>query len=441
MSLLKRVRRYAARHAMWRPQTRVLAAVSGGSDSLAMLVLLRDLQLCAELDLAGVVHVNHQLRPQADDDEAFCRAVCERLGVQFFSSRVDVAALARTAKQSIELAGRSARRTVFDETLRTVAADVVATAHTENDQAETVLMRLMRGAGLRGLSGIGPVSRRRIRPLLFATRGELRAELDARGETWREDETNADLRHHRNRVRHELIPYLERHFNPTVSTALAGAADAMRTDNEWLEAMAAAASTHVIERLEGEVLLDAPAFRNLPEAVQRRVALHAVATRRPQAATRRDVAALLTRMEHFAGKRVLVHRSRRASASFRLDLPVPGEVRTDAGWVIEARSFDLPQDQRSGRDIAQIDAAGVRGGLLVRSRRPGDWLRPVGLGGRKKLQDLFVDRKVPRLERDTVPIVTDAEGRIVWVAGHAVAEEFRVTERTKGVIILDLRRI
>jgi tRNA(Ile)-lysidine synthase len=445
---------------MWSADTRVVAAISGGSDSVAMLLLLHELHTGGELRLQAIAHLNHQIRSDADADEAFCRSLAERLGVSCTSARVDVPALARTRKQSLELAGRIERHRFLDEVRHQAGAECIATAHTEDDQAETVLLRLTRGAGKRGLAAIAPRGHRRIRPVLCATRAELRRLLTDRGEAWRDDLTNIDLRHRRNRVRLELLPYLERHFNPSIRHALARLADIERADDELLARFAAAATPGLVTREDGRVVIDAAGVLALPEALARRVVIHALAVS-GNAASHRDVQTVLDvagdqmpaadlspgRAEHFSGKVVLVSKTDgsapawSAGQPFCFELPVPGAIQTADGWQIEARSFDRPQRRDPHPDVAQIDAAAVSEGLLVRNRRPGDRLRPVGLGGSKKVQDVLVDRKVVRHERDSVPIVTDIQGRIVWVAGQVLSEAFRVTDDTKGVIILNLRRI
>jgi tRNA(Ile)-lysidine synthase len=473
MSLHDRVRRFARDHSLWDGDTRVLAAASGGSDSIAMLLLLHDLHSRSEVRLDAVAHLNHAIRAEADADEAFCRDLAHDLGIPFVSSRVDVPALARRRRQSIEVAARGARRRFLDEVMQSRGADRIATAHTQDDQAETVLLRLLRGAGRRGLGAIAPSRGRLIRPVLWATRQELRRELERRGQRWREDSTNADVNHPRNRVRHELLPYLERHFNPAVRASLARTADLARSDEELLARHAAAAAVHVVQVTDGSARLDLPALARLPGAVARRVVLNALSAVRPQtsgalghveavldvAAGRRggaDIAGL--RVEHSRESVVLVRRDPRGSvpARFQADLPIPGEVRLPGiGIVIQAEgpfatdavgpggaAGDLGSTAgRLERGDVLVAADGLGPTLIVRSRQPGDRLRPLGLGGSKKLQDLLVDRKVDRRERDNVPIVTDTSGRIVWVAGHAIGEEFRVTDRTNAVIILKLRRI
>ena len=443
---------------MWQRDTRLIAAVSGGSDSVAMLRLLHDLHCQGELRLDAVVHLNHRIRPDSDADEAFCAAVAAQLGLVFVSSRVDVPARAREARQSLEVAARVARRTFLDNLKQARGADRIATAHTADDQAETLLLRLLRGAGQRGLSAIAPARGSRVRPLLWATRGDLRRELEHRGQLWREDATNSDLMNPRNRVRHELLPYLERHFNPSARRALARLADAARADDALLERAGAMTASAAVRNDPRGVHLEKAVLDSLPEAIARRVSQHALVAAGLSAPTVEDVTAVLdvargersaadlrrVRVEPFREFVVLVPRgATRAPEPFRFELTVPGEVQLhDAGWILEAAGpFGHPQPQPLTKEVAHIDAATVGGGLVVRSWQAGDRMRPTGLGGTKKVQDILVDRKVRRMDRGAVPIVTDTSGRIVWVAGHVLGEAFRVTEGTKAVIILNLRRI
>ena len=443
---------------MWRRDTRVIAAVSGGSDSVAMLRLLHDLHCQGELRLDAVAHLNHRIRPDSDADEAFCAAVAAQLGSAFVSLRLDVPARARETRQSLEVAGRAARRAFLDNLKQARGADRIATAHTEDDQAETLLLRLLRGTGQRGLAAIAPARGSRVRPLLWATRAELRRELERRGQRWREDATNTDRTNPRNRVRHELLPYLERHFNPSARRALARLADAARADDDLLARAGAMSASAAVRRDPHGVHLERAVLDGLPEAIARRVAQYALVAAGLSAPSVEDVAAVLDiargersaadlrklHVEPFRGFVVLVPRgATRAPEPFRFELTGPGEVQLhDAGWILEAAGpFGHPQPQSVTKEVAHIDAATVGGGLVVRSRQAGDRMRPAGLGGTKKVQDVLVDRKVPRNERDGIPIVTDTGGRIVWVAGHVVGEAFRVTEGTKAVIILKLRRI
>jgi tRNA(Ile)-lysidine synthase len=473
VTLLDRIRRFARDQRLWQSHTRIIAAVSGGSDSVGMLLLLHDLHQRGDLVLVSVAHLNHGIRQEAGADEAFCRVLAERLDLPFVSSTVDVPSLGRERHQSIEVAGRLERRRILEAVRHSHNADVIATGHTEDDQAETVILRLVRGTGRRGLSGIAPSRGRLVRPVLAVTRGELRDELRRRGQSWRDDDTNLDLTNPRNRVRHEVLPYLARHFNPAVRRSLARVAGLARSDETLLARQSAAAAVHVVRLADDSARLDRLALTTLPEAVARRVVLFALGAVRPDtvgalehvnlvlevAAGRRRSADLPgVAVEHSGESVVLVRKDlRRAPAApFQADLPIPGEVRLlEAGVVLEAEGpyavgdpclaapllVDSTDPGPINRGTVHIAADQLGSALVVRSRRPGDRLRPLGLGGRKKVQDLLVDRKVSRSERDRVPIVTDADGRIVWVAGHAIGEEFRVTDRTNAVIILKLRHI
>ena len=462
MSLLSRVSRFAARHSMWRPDTRVVAAVSGGSDSVGLLFLLHGLHTRGDVVLDAVAHLNHQIRPEADADERFCAELATRLKVPFIAAHIDVPARALAEKRSREVAAREARRAFLTQVADERGANAVATAHTQDDQAETLLLRIARGTGLRGLGGIAPVHGGRIRPLLELSRAELQQELRHRGEPWREDATNADLSNPRNRVRHELLPYLQQHFNPSVVRSLTRLADLARTDDVWMAEAAASAAKQVVTVAAGEVRLDCRALQALPGALARRVVQHALETVSGGAAagfedveTVRAVAfgaqpaaqVSGARVEHSAGSVVLIGKGHIAPQKdwFRVDLPIPGTVLVaGTGWQLEAvgPQTRLPGSVWSASNFqVEVDAANVGSHFVVRSRRPGDLFQPLGMSGRKKVQDVFVDRKVNRNDRDSVPIVTDVPGRIVWVAGHVLGAEFRVTEHTNAVIILKLRRI
>jgi tRNA(Ile)-lysidine synthase len=251
--------------------TRVLAAVSGGADSTALAWLLAELDARKIVTLAGLAHLNHQLRGDAADrDEDFCRALAARVGVPFECEREDVGAEARTLGVSVEVAARGARYAFLARAADKQSAVCVATGHTLDDQAETVLLRLLRGAGNRGHSGIRPVRETVIRPLIDCRRTELRDYLAHRGETFREDASNADVAIPRNRVRHELLPVIER-MAPGGLAALARSASLAADDEDFLEAAAIIAASDVV-LVDGDgVQLNVAALARLAPAIARRV--------------------------------------------------------------------------------------------------------------------------------------------------------------------------
>jgi tRNA(Ile)-lysidine synthase len=469
MRLQDSVRRTIRQHALARPGTRVLVALSGGADSVAVLHLLRDLEHEGDLVVVGAAHLNHGLRgADADADEAFCRALAERLNLAFVSARVDVATLAREQKRSIEDAGRSARYAFLERAAAEVGADVIATAHTRDDQAETFLLRLLRGAGTRGLASIQPRRGRVIRPVLDVARTELRNFLAMRGEAYREDATNADVSVPRNRIRHELIPYIQSRFSPAAPELLARQAALARDDEDFLQQLAIESLDRIVLRENGpgeSIELDAAALAAAPRALGSRVA-HSVLSR--LAVARAIGAAHVERLLALAanGKegacisfpgqyaqrhggviRLVAGRGAptQGQNSFAFELSIPGEVRWQPdGWSIRAEHLASgPNDRQwaaKGPEVG-VSAASVTLPLGIRSRRPGDRFHPLGAPGVRKLQDFLVDRKVPRAERDALPLVVDGRDRIVWVVGHSVGEDFRVIDPSAGVLLLKVRRL
>jgi len=459
---IDRVRAFASRHQLWRPGTRVVAAVSGGSDSVALTFLLRELAARGELVLAGLAHLNHHIRADAADSDAlFCRALADRLGVPAVIGDADVPASAAAHGVSIEVAGRHARQQFFREAMESVRADRVAVAHTRDDQAETVVLRLTRGAGTSGLAAMAPRRDHLIRPLLDFTRAELQALLHAQGEPWREDATNLDRSIPRNRVRHEVMPHL-RAINAQADGALARAAEILRGDEEFLERLANAAFLRCVRTDTGDGRLEIVAgeFAKLHVSLARRVARYALETANPSRAYGLEEADEFCRavaaggraslpgvaLERFGANAVLIHtgthEKRPAVDPFVLRLDVPGTVEAPNGaWHMTADGpMAPPQSTTSPNGQVVVDAARIGSHLLVRYRRPGDRLHPLGAPGRKKVQDVLVDRKVPRDDRDTLPIVTTSKGDIVWLAGQVLADGFRVTPLTTSVVVLTLRR-
>jgi len=469
MDLPATVRRTIRDHDLARPTTRVAVAVSGGSDSVALAHLMRLLDGAGELRAAGIVHFNHQLRAAADDDQALVARLAEQFGWPFIAEREDVGERARRERRSIEDAARTARHEFFERARLALDADVVAVGHTRDDQAETLLLRLLRGAGQRGLAGMHPRNGTIIRPLLDCRRADLRAYLDLHRVPYATDETNDDVSIPRNRVRAELIPLLESRFNPRIVDALADHAEIARDEWAWMSSEARLKAQ--ASMLEGQVSpsdLSVAALRQLPLALRRLAvwrAMTAASGGRPigfdhvRAALRlleQDsdgaIDAPGQRVNRIGSAFVLTNRPARGTAGgdetprgFHYPLEVPGEVRlAEASCVVSAETQAgdaLPPSSAGDGTIAIVRSDVCPGPLAIRSRRPGDRFRPLGLHGRKKLQDYFVDRKVARHQRDVVPIVVDARDRIVWVAGHTIDDQFRVTDPAQAVLILRLKPV
>ena len=463
-SLAQRVLRAVERDALMPPGACVLAACSGGGDSVALAALLCEIERETGWSVAGLLHVNHGLRgASADADEAHCQQLARELGVPIIVERVDVAARARRERISIETAGHRVRYELFERVVGQGTADLVATGHTRDDQAETLLLRLIRGAGPGGLAGIRPRIGVVVRPLLDIRRAELRGYLQQRGLSHREDASNRDERVLRNRVRHRLIPFLAEHFSPAITDVLARSAAIARDDGSWIDAAANATLERIVQCTEGGLDVDAELLTAEPAAIARRVARNAL----ERAGDRRVGFGHVERLRRlaagrnapasadFPGCRVERHgttlrlrrRPGRAAPevvgidrAFEYPLTVPGAVEiVETGLRIAAERGERPARLVAHGDVVALPAGRISSPLTVRSRRPGDVFRPLGLhGGSKKLQDFFVDRKVPRHRRGAVPLVVDARLGIVWVAGYAVSEGVRMIDTDEAVVTLKI---
>lgn len=447
---------------------RVAVAISGGSDSVALFWLLRELAPDLGFELVGLIHVNHQLRgAESDGDEAFCRGLADRTAMPIVVASIDVAADAAVRGISIEVAARDARYACFEHAASAVAATIVATGHTLDDQAETVMLRLLRGAGTRGLSGIRARRGLVVRPLLHVRHAEARDYLIARDERWREDASNLDTTIARNRIRHELMPVLES-LAPGAAVVLARTAGLAQDDEDYLMEAAIKNRSALVVSEEGSnsaLEVDGVGLSVLPPAVARRL-IRALATQvAPEvgfsavhleavlglAATDKpgghlDLPGLIVekrgailRLQPAAGDADPV--SKILWGPRALDVPGSVDVAEASVTIVATRESGMTNWRGLGPGAAAVQAQSIRLPLFVRNRRPGDRFRPLGAPGRRKLQDVLVDRKVPRHERDRVPLVVDADDQIVWVAGLVVAHDCRVTAPEDGVLILEQRTI
>jgi tRNA(Ile)-lysidine synthase len=444
---------------------RVVVAVSGGADSVALLSVLRALAPSWNLSLR-VAHFNYGLRgTESEEDAAFVRRVCERLDVPCVSERLTLTEDLRKGR-SLQEAAREARYAALLRISASVGAHKIALGHTRDDQAETVIMWLLRGAGTTGLSGMPSMRSPFIRPLLAVDREEVLSYVMEQGLEFREDSSNAKAIYMRNRVRHDLLPVLKR-FNPAIVGVLTRQAEILREENTCLETIAADQFAHVVMDVRtGACLLSRTGLLALPLALQRRVlrkavqhvtGLHrgpsftAISTILNRVVCRRSGSCATVRnvevsREYDAIRFQCVGAMPGGTTETRnmaVPLPIPAIVswpltgqRLQADLVhccsSETKPLKVPPTQ------AMLDADRLTLDLRVRAWAPGDRFQPFGLKGhQKKLQDFFADRKVPRIARARIPLIVAPEG-IVWVAGYRADHRFRVTASTTRVLRLTL---
>ena len=441
------------RSGMLRGGEAVLAAVSGGADSVALLDLLRTLAPELRLTLHAV-HVHHGLRAQGDADAAFVRGLCAELDVPFHLERVAVRR--EPPWEGLEAEARRARYAAFREVARRVGAGRVATAHTANDQAETVLMRLLEGAGPRGLAGIAPVRGIYIRPLLGALRADIEAHVRARGLGWVEDASNRDPRFLRNRIRHEVLPLLAEDLEPGIVLRLARSAALVRSLVDDFERIAARELPRLGRRGAAGWVLSVADLARLPGEAAAETVRQAARDLGHSGALRGYAQKALRGLLLPGAARgalrsggVTVERSGRWLRVGQGRLPalaahefsVPGELPLpEVGLVLEARCFERAPAYAVPREPARaaFDADLVPARLHVRGRRRGDRFAPFGGPAERRLKSFLIDAGVPRWERDRVPLL-EMESDIIWVAGLRRGRAAPVGPGTRRILEVTVR--
>ena len=464
-ALAQRVLEFIQTHDIMRSSERALVAVSGGPDSTTLLLILARLRPHLDVDLA-VAHFDHMLRSrkEAAEDQAFVRALADALGLPAVCGRGNVALRARNSHESVEEAARHLRYTFLSRQAKRLGANLVVVGHTRDDRAESVLLHLLRGSGLDGLVGMRPRSPWPLgrgphigRPLLDLSRSDTERYCQEAGVTPHQDPTNELLIATRNRLRHELLPKL-RQINPRVEEALNRLAEAAATDVDYLEEATDRAWAQIAHRERRGIRFSRREIAGLHPALTIRLLRRAISSLSsgPTDLETVHIQGILTALGRRRGLVSLPH-----SLSATLDsqylriakgqpppprgipqtaLPVPGHVRIGP-WAVETEIVPVPAEpQRVAPLEAFLDADVAAGGLTVRSRRPGDRLRPLGLGGEKKVQDLLVDAKVPLEKRDAVPLVC-AEWGIAWVVGQRIDERAALTPASHQAVRLRFRRL
>jgi tRNA(Ile)-lysidine synthase len=450
--LCSRIRETIRKHSMLKGGETVLLGLSGGPDSVSLLTLLNDLKNEFGL-IIHAVYVDHNLRPEETPAEiAFCRKLCEKMQVDFRVKSVDV--LARVKKHGLnkQQAARDLRYLAFSEAGDETGADRIALAHNADDQTETILMRIVRGTGPAGLSGIPPKRGRIIRPLIEAERREIEAFLESRGIHYMVDSSNLRTDYVRNRMRLMLMPELKK-LNPNLVRSVVKTVSILQEEERYLETIVTKTLMKMISRKrDRRIELFLAPMEAMDIVILRRVLRRAIEDTEGIRGTGfvhiEDIIRLIK--EGKSGARLYLPKNVRVIRDYSIlvitseepgriasyELQVPGEaVIAGAGLVIKASFVENSADPGDGKASVLLDADKMNFPLEVRPRLPGDHFFPLGFGKKKKLQDFFVDLKVPRDERDSIPLVISGD-EIVWVAGYRADERFRISGNTKKFLRL-----
>lgn len=442
---------------------KVLVAFSGGPDSSCLLHMLESLREDLGITIY-CAHLNHRIRGvDAHRDALHAYRWSSEQGIPCFLSSRNVPEYATEHRLSLEEAAREVRYSFLLDLKAKLEVDKIAVAHNLDDQAETVLMRILRGTGINGLKGMA--YRRKdgvIRPLMDITRSEIEAYCAEHQLSTVTDRTNQQTEYTRNKIRLQLIPLLEEQYSPNIKEILMRMANGVREDSDYIDTIASGLFEELAflqedyaVRFEIEALDSVPksilkrlirlSYKRLTGSIDGLEAIHLEEAIKIITHERTDASVNLPKGITAEKKGFSFYISKRAienlSMSFEYELPLNETVEIkELGITVETKTMSkercklLPTRANARAfDIDKIDGA-----LMIRSRRAGDKMRPVGLGGSKKLKDIFIDKKIPREQRDSIPIVSDSK-KIIWVVGHEMGEEAKIEEATKEVVRIVVR--
>jgi tRNA(Ile)-lysidine synthase len=456
--ILSRVLGTMRRYSMIEPCDHIGVAVSGGIDSVALLDILASLRQELPLTLS-VLHLNHGIRgKEAVRDQRFVHEVSKQYALPYLDQEVDVPAYKKRNSLTVQEAARELRYRFFAQAMDTLNLDKVAIGQTADDQAETVLMRLIRGGGARGLKGIPPVRERYIRPLIEVWREELLQYVRHKGLPFVQDSSNLKKAYLRNRIRCELLPALNE-YNPSIKNRLLHLAQVLAEDESYLDGLAAEIAKGICME-DGEVSISIPSFLSLPAALRARVLRHAFASLAARGTLEyphiTSVMALIG--EAGGSKQVTLpggywaRRSydtlvlgkageSRAGMAGEIDLTIPGRTRVEGlDMELQAAITEERLGPQADPDTAFLDYQRLTLPLRCRTFQPGDCFIPLGMESPKKLKNLFIDLKIPRAERRRIPLVLSGDA-ICWVAGWRVDERFKIRPDTQKTLKLRLVRL
>lgn len=465
--MLNRVRKTIEDHSMLVHGDHLLVAVSGGADSVFLLRILARLadEYCLRLTAA---HLNHGLRgAESQRDEAFVRGVCTEMGIDCICKTVDIGLLQREKGRSLEDIGREERYRFLDEAAERCGAGKIATGHHREDQAETVLIHLLRGSGTEGLKGILPIRDGRvIRPLLDVGRADIAEFLRRERLPYMTDSSNVNPVFLRNRIRTRLIPELTANYNPRLVKALSHTAAIIRGEDDYLQGVVGRIiAGWGITPNAAEASLPVAALRSLHEALQGRIIkwlleaevpskngidyghIDAVLAlcRKPDSRYRSldlpfgilvEREGELLRIRKVGGRRERSRERKTPQPLFKYRVEIPAMIHLkEIDKTIRLEWIGMPtlQEMKEEPRKAFMDYARISPPLILRSAEPGERIDLFGIGGKKKLKEYFIDRKIPRPLRKQIPLLVDSRS-VIWIAGERISERVRVTDQTKRVL-------
>ena len=446
---------FIKQNSMFEKEDKVIVAFSGGPDSTCLIYILNELKEELGINLIGA-HINHCLRgEESDKDEDYAKKTCESLNIDFYSKKIDIHKISKEKNISCEMAGREVRYEFFEELMIKLSANKVALAHNANDQAETVLMRIMRGTGIEGMVGIKPVRDKIfVRPILHLSRKEIEKYIEVNNISPRIDKSNLETLYARNKVRLDLIPYIEENFNKDIVKTLNRLSDIVKKDNEYLEGVSALEYKKHCEIGEKKVIINKKAFL-LHEAIISRIIRGALLAVNLNLYNfeKIHISSIIELQKHDTGKNVMlpqniiaqncygnmhIYTNSKAKETdnnqYTLSINEENFIESLHKIVkIDVKPKTEFMEVNSNHYIKYFDYDKIEEPIIFRYRKDGDSFIPLGMKGNKKLKDLFMDLKIPKNKRSEVPLICFGND-IGWVVGYRVSEKFKVSKDTTNIL-------
>ena len=456
--MLKKVEEYVIENKLIKAKDKILVALSGGPDSVCLLHILYKLKGVLDIEI-GAIHINHLLRgEESEGDERYIKDLCDKLGIKYYVKRIDIEYIANSTGVSLEVAGRNERYKAFEEIRNEYNYNKVAVAHNANDQAETVLMRMMRGTGLEGLTGIK--AKRKdgiIRPILCLNRYEIEKYCEDNELKPRIDASNYERVYSRNKVRLDILPYMKENFNKDIIETLNRMVLLLQKDNEFIEEYSKKCYDIYCSKKNDAIIIRKEIFKDELEAINTRVVKMAFkkVSKSDQNFEMKHIYKIIELSNGETGKQIsltnnivceniygdvlLSLKDNNKKTCKDKFISINKEKISDniefENYIVKFNVIDSQKKIEFSKDdlIKFFDYDKIKKEIIIRNRRDGDKIIPLGMNGSKKIKDIFIDLKIPREERGNIPIVC-FDDKIAWVVGLKTSQEYKVTNSTKKIL-------
>ena len=450
--ILDRVKEYILNKNLINENEKILIAFSGGADSLALLLMLHALKEELHIEL-GACHVNHMLRGKdAEEDEIFCSEVARKLSIPFYSMKKDVRGYAKKKGLSVEVAGRELRYAFFKDIMVNHRYEKCATAHHLDDQVETVLLNLMRGSGLNGLTGMSPKREEYIKPILFLKKEELLAYLKEQSMEPREDDSNMESIYQRNKVRNKLIPYIRENFNEDFPETIWRMTDLLREDLDFIhEQVEKVKSEYVENRKDNRIVIRKEAFHQ-HKAVVSRLLFDAIESVKGNITDIEEVHIrdMIALQKNETGKSIdikdaVVARNdygnliieRKKTDTEREENMLHEELKIPGTYVVDGKTIRFRYVERDeivkDKKLRFFNGDVIEETVIVRNRQEGDRMRPFGMKGYRKLKNILIDKKISREDRDKL-LVFQNRNEIFYIGSMIISDDYKVKDNTVKIL-------